>query len=284
MLCGARAAGILRAIRGCPSQFERQDSRYDQIREGGEGSNYGYLAWAVDADTGERVEGPKVDWAMVKAEGWDKDKRLRDGSGVQKSKWNTMSELMFRYRAAAFFVRTCYPDVLMGMHTVEEIEDSIIDVEAFDAEAKRESLADRLKVQAEAAKPAAIPTEAPPAPKKRGRPPKAQAPVTEPAAHAPTPDPTGAGDHMAWASVVVPLPASDMVDPDLDVLYQWREAIKLASLSTIDEYRVEASRQFAEDEDERPGSRHLTAEITSRRWRSRPSTSGSELDTWTGPR
>ncbi len=90
----------------------------------GTGDDYGCRAWAIDADTGEKITGPKVDWRMVKGEGWNKDKPLRDGKGVQKSKWNTMPDLMFHYRAATFFIRTNYPEVLMGMQTTEEIADT----------------------------------------------------------------------------------------------------------------------------------------------------------------
>jgi hypothetical protein len=54
---------------------------------------------------------------MAKAEGW-----------VTKagSKWKTMSELMLMYRAASFFGRLYAPEVLMGMHSVEEIQDAEI--------------------------------------------------------------------------------------------------------------------------------------------------------------
>jgi hypothetical protein len=86
--------------------------------------DYGCFAWAIDADTGEKVTGPTVDWKTVTEEGWNKDKPLRDGKGVQKSKWNTMPDLMFVYRAASFFIKANYPEVLMGMQTREELEDS----------------------------------------------------------------------------------------------------------------------------------------------------------------
>lgn len=49
---------------------------------------------------------------MVKAEGWDKN-----------PKWKSMTEQMLRYRAAAFFARAFCPEELMGMQTVEEVED-----------------------------------------------------------------------------------------------------------------------------------------------------------------
>jgi hypothetical protein len=51
---------------------------------------------------------------MVKEENW---------LSKPGSKWKTMPELMFHYRAAAFFGRLYASDILMGMHTVEEIQD-----------------------------------------------------------------------------------------------------------------------------------------------------------------
>lgn len=80
----------------------------------GEGEEYGCMAWAYDAETKEKLEGPKVTMKMANAEGW-----------VSKagSKWKTMPELMFRYRAAAFFGRLYAPEILMGMMTAEEIMD-----------------------------------------------------------------------------------------------------------------------------------------------------------------
>jgi len=98
----------------------------------GTGDDYGCRAWCIDADTGERVDGPKVDWKMVKGEGWNKDKALRNGGGVQKSKWNTMPDLMFVYRASAFLIRSNYPEVLMGMSTAEELEDVAADRRSID--------------------------------------------------------------------------------------------------------------------------------------------------------
>jgi len=79
----------------------------------GDGDEYGCTAWAKDS-SGEILEGPKVTWKMATAEGWT----TKGGS-----KWKTMPELMFRYRAAAFFGRLYAPDVLMGMGTTDESED-----------------------------------------------------------------------------------------------------------------------------------------------------------------
>lgn len=87
----------------------------------GEGEEYGCTAWAYDLKTNEKLMGPKVTMAMVKAEGW------LSKSG---SKWKTMPELMFRYRAAAFFGRLYAPDILMGMQTAEEVTDVVGDAVA----------------------------------------------------------------------------------------------------------------------------------------------------------
>lgn len=69
------------------------------------------MCWAINKETGERVEGPQVSMEMAKAEGW---------STKSGSKWVTMPELMLRYRAAAFFARIYAPDITLGMHTSEE--------------------------------------------------------------------------------------------------------------------------------------------------------------------
>lgn len=71
-------------------------------------------AWAIEKATGERLDGPEVSMAMAEAEGW----LTKNGS-----KWQTMAEVMFRYRAAAFFGRLYAPELLMGLHTVEEVHD-----------------------------------------------------------------------------------------------------------------------------------------------------------------
>ncbi len=75
---------------------------------------YGYFVQALDKSTGQIVNGPLVDWATVKNEGWD---------SKPGSKWKTMPDLMFRYRAAAFFARTECPEVLQGLQTTEEVQD-----------------------------------------------------------------------------------------------------------------------------------------------------------------
>lgn len=79
----------------------------------GEGDDRSCIAWTRDS-TGEVLEGPAVSIAMAKAEGWH---------GKKGSKWQTMPELMLRYRSATFFGRLYAPELMMGMKTVDEIHD-----------------------------------------------------------------------------------------------------------------------------------------------------------------
>lgn len=99
---------IIAALNSCkrfsPLRFEMD----------GTGDEYGCRAWAYELGTNEKLQGPKITYAMAKAEGWF----TKPGS-----KWKTMPELMLRYRAAAFFGRLYAPDVLMGMHTMEEVQE-----------------------------------------------------------------------------------------------------------------------------------------------------------------
>jgi len=74
-------------------------------------------AYATELKTGEVIEGPPVTWEMAVIEGWTKAKK------DQVSKWDTMPYLMFRYRAAMFFARVNCPGTLLGLRTIEEIED-----------------------------------------------------------------------------------------------------------------------------------------------------------------
>ena len=74
----------------------------------------GVYAQATRLSNGKLCVGPAVTWDMVKSEGW------LDKSG---SKWKTMPDLMFKYRAASFFASTFCPEKLEGIPTVEEIKD-----------------------------------------------------------------------------------------------------------------------------------------------------------------
>ena len=87
-------------------------TRYVEVGKRGEDS-WGYYLEATDKD-GEIVKGVTVDMAMAKREGW---------YGKNDSKWQTMPELMLKYRCAAFFMRTECASVAMGFLTSEENED-----------------------------------------------------------------------------------------------------------------------------------------------------------------
>lgn len=89
--------------------------KYVRVGSDPNADDYGYMVQAKDRSTGEIVNGPVVDWQMVKAYGWDK----KPGS-----QWKTAPDLMFRYRAAAFFARTECPEVLQGLQTETELRDT----------------------------------------------------------------------------------------------------------------------------------------------------------------
>jgi len=84
------------------------------LMEGSENADsFGCRAWATDR-SGEKLVGPLVTVAMAKLEGWH---------GKNGSKWQTMPELMLRYRAATLFARLYSPELTMGMMTTDEVED-----------------------------------------------------------------------------------------------------------------------------------------------------------------
>lgn len=78
--------------------------------------DYECVAWATEKATGDRLESIKVSIGMAVKEGW-----------YQKtgSKWQTMPELMLRYRSASFFGKVYAPELLMGLSSAEEVADTI---------------------------------------------------------------------------------------------------------------------------------------------------------------
>ncbi|SDI54850.1 hypothetical protein [Pseudomonas panipatensis] len=73
-------------------------------------------AWVIEKETGDRLDGPTVSMQMAIDEGW----LTKNGS-----KWLTMPEVMLRYRAASLLGRLYAPELLMGLQTVEELNDYI---------------------------------------------------------------------------------------------------------------------------------------------------------------
>lgn len=96
-----------------------QCGRFSAIRyefQGKEGSDdWGCRAMAIELSTGEKLTGPLITIGLAKKEGW---------YGKNGSKWQSMPELMLRYRAASWFVRAYAPEIAMGLQTVEEVKDT----------------------------------------------------------------------------------------------------------------------------------------------------------------
>lgn len=114
----------------------------------GKGPAQECTANVIDRETGEHIS-MTVDWKLVQAEGWDKPKK-----GFP-SKWTTMPEIMFRYRSAMFLIRSHYPEVLLGMQTVDELDDFLGDpaagsqAEAGEPLSAQDSIAEQLGVGGE---------------------------------------------------------------------------------------------------------------------------------------
>ena len=83
---------------------------------GKEGTDeWGCRAYAVERDSNLELVGALVNINMAKIEGW---------YGKSGSKWKTMPEQMLQYRAGAFWCRTYAPEIALGMHTSEEVQDT----------------------------------------------------------------------------------------------------------------------------------------------------------------
>lgn len=75
---------------------------------------WGCFVSAIEIATGEEIQGAEVTIGMAKKEGW---------YGKSGSKWQTMPEIMLRYRAATFFARLYCPNELMGFKVEGEVDD-----------------------------------------------------------------------------------------------------------------------------------------------------------------
>jgi hypothetical protein len=132
---------------------------------GTEGADeWGCRAYAVEREGNLELVGALVTIAMAKAEGW----YSKNGS-----KWKTMPEQMLQYRAAAFWTRAYAPEIALGMHTSEEVNDTP---------------AAQQVVQPSVTASVVDVTPNPPEPKRRKKEPEAIA-VVEPAVTEPTPTP-----------------------------------------------------------------------------------------------
>jgi hypothetical protein len=97
-----------------------QCGRFSAIRykfTGEKGTDtHGCIAWAIERDTGEVLEGTEITIGMAKKEGW---------ATKAGSKWQSIPEHMLRLRAAAWLVRAYAPELSMGLGNVEEAYDSV---------------------------------------------------------------------------------------------------------------------------------------------------------------
>ena len=104
-------SGIRYRIEGCGEDLKV--TAYANLKKGGEEISY------------------TITMREAVAEGWTKNPKYR-----------TLPELMLRYRAATLLIRTHAPEVLNGMHMVEEIEDAVIATK--DVTPKSQSISSKL--------------------------------------------------------------------------------------------------------------------------------------------
>ncbi|MBQ7609281.1 MAG: hypothetical protein IJU76_15140 [Desulfovibrionaceae bacterium] len=100
------------------AQFNKTN-KYSTIQyefTGAKGTDdYGCRAVCEELKTRKKLEGPYITIGMAKRDGW---------YGKPGSKWQTLPELMLRYRAASSMIRLYLPELCMGLHTEEEVRDS----------------------------------------------------------------------------------------------------------------------------------------------------------------
>ena len=105
------SAFLIGALNGSPHYTPM---RFSMTGEKGKDSR-GCVAITTEKATGEVLEGPEVTIAMAKADGW---------WGRKDSKWPRMPELMLRYRAGSWLVRTVAPEMCMGFPGDDEVLDA----------------------------------------------------------------------------------------------------------------------------------------------------------------
>ena len=134
-------ANNLDVIHGRPSwrsQFliacVNQSGKFSSLRYefDGEGKSRKCRAYAIERSTNERLDGSWISWQMAESEGWTKK---------AGSKWLTMPDQMFIYRAAAFWTRAYAPEIALGFPTDDETRD-VIDITPLQPAATIASVAD----------------------------------------------------------------------------------------------------------------------------------------------
>lgn len=108
----AMEAVLSTALTNCSGLFA-DPLEFEVEGEKVESETYRVRAFATRKTTGTVLYGPWISWKLVKAEGW---------LNKEGSKWKTMPEQMFHYRAASWFERRHCPEVTMGMLSPDEAE------------------------------------------------------------------------------------------------------------------------------------------------------------------
>ena len=161
---------------------------------GKEGTDdWGCRAFAVERESNLELVGALVTIGMAKAEGW---------YGKNGSKWKTMPEQMLQYRAAAFWCRAYAPEIALGMHTSEEIQDTPVTQQVVQPSVAATVTASVVDV-----------TPTPPEPKARRKKVEPEAIAVAEPVPAPQPEPTPAPVPEPEAA---PIPSADPVDATVD--------------------------------------------------------------------
>lgn len=147
-LRGQLYSGVINSSKLFASRLKFEWRGEEDEGDGLPSDNYGCRAWAYDHD-GDRINGPWVDWSMVSKEGWNVDKKNQQTNKVTLSKWNTMRELMFLYRSAAFFGRTQASDLMMGIYQHEELQDAGFIEGDYEEVPRTPTLADKVNSRTE---------------------------------------------------------------------------------------------------------------------------------------
>jgi hypothetical protein len=97
------------------SEYSWQDGKKVEFKKKLTIRNKACTAVATELSTGKLLKSPTVTIELAVKEGW----YVKAGS-----KWQTMEQLMLQKRSASWFANAYCPEVLNGMKTAEEIEDS----------------------------------------------------------------------------------------------------------------------------------------------------------------
>lgn len=111
-------------------------------------------AYAFLKSTGVR-RSYTLDWDTVIKEGW----LNKDGS-----KWKTIPKLMLMYRSAIFLIRLVCPEVILGLSTLDELQDingEVVDVSPVEVTAKLIPQTEKVKEKLKRGRPAKAPETVP---------------------------------------------------------------------------------------------------------------------------